>query len=75
MPPLSPQTTWHNQLAGVASKVIVDPAKYAEYVLVWNLDTPPRGAALTFVNFVRDYLKDAKHSENDIPVPESADLL
>lgn len=67
--------TWHNQLAGVASKVIVDPAKYAEYVLVWNLDTPPRGAALTFVNFVRDYLKDAKHSENDIPVPESANLL
>ena len=36
----------------IVSKVITDPPKYAEYVLVWKKDEPPRGAALAFTNYV-----------------------
>lgn len=74
---LFPQTTRHEPHPHVVSKVVVEPAKIAEYVLVWNKETPPRGAAKAFVDYVRDTLEEdikAGRTE-DFDAPEGADLL
>ena len=75
-----PQTT-RTPNPRVVSKVITDPVKMAEYVLVWEKERPPRGLALEFVNFVRDILEaeGVMHAVDPeggaAQIPEGAELL
>ena len=63
-----PQTsteTW----PGIISKVIVDPPKMAEYVLIHFRDQKPHGAALQFHNYIKDWLETQK------PLTDAAERL
>lgn len=52
-----PQTT-PQTMPGVVSKQIVDPSRYAEYLLVWKRDTSLSELAQTFLDYVTDYLEE-----------------
>ncbi len=56
-----PQTT-DTPNALLASKVIVQPSRQAQYVLVWSKDRRPSGLAEEFINFVRDTLEQEGQS-------------
>lgn len=76
-----PQTTYTPN-PHVCSKVIVEPAKKVEYVLVW-----PKGQRLSalireFINYVNDFMEeDRMHSdkfrvkEREFAIPEGAEIL
>lgn len=57
-----PQTTYTpNDL--VVSKVITQPARQAEYVLVWSKEQRPSGLVQAFIDYVQDFLEaDKIHS-------------
>lgn len=61
----------------IVSKIITEPSKYAEYVLVWKKDEPPRGAALAFTEYVRKAVALDKPEElrYEQSIPEESDLL
>ncbi len=54
-----PQTT-DAPSALLTSKVIVQPSRQAEYVLVWSKERRPSGLAEEFINFVRDVQEEEK---------------
>lgn len=54
-----PQTTLHPS-ERIVSKVITDPARQAEYVLVWNKEQPPSRLAQAFIEYVSDVLEEDK---------------
>lgn len=47
---------------GIASRIITDPPKYAEYELVYFQDQEPMGAAGEFIDYVRDWKEVQKLS-------------
>ena len=51
-----PQTTLHPS-ERIVSKIITDPARQAEYVLVWNKAQPPSRLAQAFIEYVSDVLE------------------
>lgn len=51
-----PQTTLHPS-GHIVSKVITDPSRQAEYVLVWNKQQQPSRLAQTFIEYVSDVLQ------------------
>ena len=42
----------------VVSKVVTQPARQAEYILVWNKGQAPSGLTREFIRYVRDYLEE-----------------
>ena len=42
----------------VVSKVVVQPARQAEYILVWNKGQPPSGLTREFIRYVQDFLEE-----------------
>ena len=42
----------------VVSKVVVQPARQAEYILVWNKGQAPSGLTREFIRYVQDYLEE-----------------
>lgn len=76
-----PQTTYTpNQ--HVVSKVIVDPAKIVEYVLVWPKGQRQGALVREFINYVSDFMEeDRMHSdkfrvkEKEFEIPEGAQIL
>ena len=75
-----PMTTRHTS-PEVVSKIITEPAKYVEYVLVSPKFRKLAGAAEAFVDFVRDDIEERQRltggSGQDDPffIPEGADIL
>lgn len=76
-----PQTTYTPN-PHIVTKVITDPPRKNEYVLVWYRHQPPKGLAEEFVNYVTDFLEeDRLHSEKyavkgtEFVVDPSAKLL
>ena len=76
-----PQTTYTPN-RHVVSRVIVEPAKMAEYVLVWNRGQQPTGVAGEFIQYVQDFLEEDRiHQERfrvkeqEFVIPEGAQLL
>ncbi len=66
----------------VASKVIVEPMKIAEYVLVWRKGNKPSLLAQEFLNYVQDYVEaNPFHTEKyrvsnaELLLPKDAELL
>lgn len=58
-----PQTTYTPNMLAV-SKVITDPMKKIEYVLVWRRDDRPTELTQAFIDYVRDFLEgDLIHSK------------
>lgn len=56
-----PQTTGvSNGL--VVSKVVVQPSRQAEYILVWNKGQPPSGPARTFIQHIQDCMEEEQAS-------------
>lgn len=45
-------------MPGVVAKMITNPAKKAEYVLVWNKEQPLSEIAQAFLDFVKDMIED-----------------
>ena len=41
----------------VVSKVVTQPFRQAEYILVWNKGQPPSGLTREFIRYVQDYLE------------------
>ncbi len=76
-----PQTTYTpNPL--VVSRVITDPMKKIEYVLVWRRDERPNELTQEFIDYVRDFIEgDLIHSERfrvqgqEYVIPEGTDEL
>lgn len=52
-----PQTT-PETMPGVVSRQIVNPSRYARYLLVWKRDASLSELAQTFLDFVTDYLEE-----------------
>ena len=42
----------------VVSKVVTQPARQAEYILVWNKGQAPSGLTREFIHYVQDYLEE-----------------
>ncbi len=42
----------------VVSKVVTQPARQAEYILVWNKGQAPSGLTREFIRYVQDYLEE-----------------
>ncbi|WP_130838376.1 LysR family transcriptional regulator [Lachnoclostridium sp. Marseille-P6806] len=61
-----PQTSFTGN-EHVVSKIITEPAKFAQYVLVWNKEQSPAGIVRTFA----DYVKEAAREENPAPETET----
>lgn len=57
---------------GVVSKVVVQPARQAEYVLVWNRDRRPSGLVQEFIRYIQDCLEEESRSRPDRSAAESA---
>lgn len=76
-----PQTTYSpNPL--IQTRLIVEPAKIAEYYLVWYKNQPPRGLPLVFRDFVKEWLQEntighlhPAESPEQFQIPEDATLL
>ena len=76
-----PQTTYTPN-AHVVSRVITDPAKYVEYVLVWQKEQRIRPLVQEFINYVGDFMEeDRLHTERfqvkeqEFVIPEGAEML
>ena len=76
-----PQTTYTPN-PHVVSKVIVNPAKMAEYMLVWNRERFPTGVVGEFIQYVQDFMEEDRiHQERfrvkeqEFVIPEGAQLL
>ncbi len=76
-----PQTTYTPN-PHVVSKVITDPAKIVEYLLVWPRDQRPSVLVQEFISYVRDFMEEDKmHSERfqtkerEFEIPEDAEIL
>ena len=76
-----PQTTYTPN-PHVVSKVITDPAKIVEYLLVWPRDQRPSVLVQEFISYVRDFMEEDKmHSERfqtkerEFEIPEGAEIL
>lgn len=67
-----PQTT-PVSMPGVVSRVITGPPKKAEYVLVWDRETPLSELAHSFIDFVRDDLLENR--EETTYVDEMTEIL
>ncbi len=50
----------------IVTKVLTDPEKRAEYVLVWNNETKPRELVEEFINFVQDAIETPGQMEESI---------
>lgn len=46
----------------VVSKVVVQPSRQAEYILVWNKGQPPSGPARAFIRHIQDELEQGQAS-------------
>ena len=44
----------------VVSKVVTQPARQAEYILVWNKGQAPSGLTREFISYVQDYLEECQ---------------
>ena len=44
----------------VVSKVVTQPARQAEYILVWNKGQAPSGLTREFIHYVQDYLEECQ---------------
>ena len=42
----------------VVSKVVIQPSRQVEYILVWNRGQPPSGLTLEFIHFVQENLRN-----------------
>ena len=76
-----PQTTYTPN-RHVVSRVIINPAKRAEYVLVWNRGQMPAGVAGEFIRYVQDFMEEDRiHQErfrvreHEFTIPEGASIL
>ncbi len=76
-----PQTT-ETLNPHVVKKIIVDPAKIVQYVLVWPKESRPSLLMQEFINYVRDFMEEDRiHSdqfrplEQEFEIPEGADIL
>jgi DNA-binding transcriptional LysR family regulator len=76
-----PQTTYTPN-SRIVTKVITQPGKFAEYVLVWNKKQPLYGAVRIFLEYVTGFIEaDLIHSdrfktiEPEFPIPFGAELL
>lgn len=67
-----PQTI-AGELPGVVSKRITNPARKAEYVLVWNKEQPLTEIAQAFIDFARDMIES--NEIEDIPLEDGAQIL
>ena len=69
-----PQTTYTpNGL--VVSKVITQPARQAEYVLVWSKEQRPSGLVQAFIDYVQDFLEEDKIHSRRFRVREEEHVL
>ena len=69
-----PQTTYTpNDL--VVSKVITQPARQAEYVLVWSKEQRPSGLVQAFIDYVQDFLEEDKIHSRRFRVQEEEHVL
>jgi DNA-binding transcriptional LysR family regulator len=66
----------------VVTKIITDPAKIVEYVLIWPKGTRLNSLVQEFINYVQDFMEeDRMHSEKsrmegqEFVVPEDAGIL
>ena len=66
----------------VAMKMITEPAKTIEYVLVWNREQTPTVLVQNFIDFVTDFMEEDRiHSdrfhvrEEEFSIPEDAEIL
>ena len=76
-----PQTTYTPNVH-VVSKVITDPAKYVEYVLVWPKEQRLSPLIQEFLNYVSDFMEEDRiHTErfqvkeSEFQIPEGAEIL
>ena len=60
-----PQTT-STPGSNVISKVVIQPARQAEYVLVWNKGQRPSGLVQEFIQYVQDCLEDERKSAENV---------
>ena len=42
----------------VVSKVVIQPSRQVEYILVWNRGQPPSGLTREFIHFVQENLRN-----------------
>ncbi|MDY3906102.1 MAG: LysR family transcriptional regulator [Lawsonibacter sp.] len=69
-----PQTTYTpNDL--VVSKVITQPARQAEYVLVWSKEQRPSGLVQAFIDYVQDFLEEDNIHSRRFRVREEEHVL
>jgi len=69
-----PQTTYTpNDL--VVSKVVTQPARQAEYVLVWSKTQHPSGLVQAFIDYVQDFLEEDKIHSQRFRVREAEHIL
>lgn len=69
-----PQTTYTpNDL--VVSKVVTQPARQAEYVLVWSKAQQPSGLVQAFIDYVQDFLEEDKIHSQRFRVREAEHIL
>ena len=69
-----PQTAYTpNDL--VVSKVITQPARQAEYVLVWSKEQRPSGLVQAFIDYVQDFLEEDKIHSRRFRVREEEHVL
>ena len=66
----------------IVTKVITEPMRAVEYVLVWNKERKPSVLIRNFIDFVRDFMEDDRiHSERfhvkagEFVIPEDTPLL
>ena len=66
----------------MVSKVITDPAKYVEYVLVWPKEQRLSTLVQEFLNYVSDFMEEDRiHTkrfqvkEHEFQIPEGAEIL
>ena len=76
-----PQTTYTPNVH-VVSKVITNPAKYVEYVLVWPKEHRLSPLIQEFLNYVSDFMEEDRiHTErfqvkeSEFRIPEGAEIL
>lgn len=46
----------------VVSKVVTQPSRQAEYILVWNKGQSPSGLTREFIRYIQDYLEELQAS-------------
>ena len=70
-----PKTT-DTPAPGIIAKTIVNPAKYAEYYLVYLKDRPLESLSSVFVDYVREQIgSEGGRESRSYFVPEDADIL